>query len=301
MDRDGPPSSHEEDPLQQIDPLGIEWKSEPERPRGDVLSDGWTPGDEPARAGSDDSSDLVWADQERAEDPEQSESLEGYEHLYRPEGYEVSHDDERSDGYERSDDENWDPDGEHDPDGEGGRGFLGPGWTGDLEEEKGNKNKQLILALVAIVVLAVAGGWIVSSSVGSSPEAACSTPGNCASVEQQDPALTDSPTVGPSLTDPAAESTAGPEETTSPSETPTPTTSQVRQTRQPTSRPTPTRTRVHSPKPSSPRSSSRPQPEDQPTEDNPKPSPTPAPTTQAPKPAPSPTKSQGGGVLDWLF
>ncbi|WP_248964762.1 hypothetical protein [Sphaerisporangium perillae] len=288
MDRDGHPRSHEEDPLQQIDPWGIDQNNEPERPRGDVLSDGWTPGHEPARVDGDDSSDLVWVDQERVEDHEQSESLEGFEYLYRSEGDEASHDHERPDG------ENWDPDGEED------RGYLGSGWTGenDLEEEKkGGKNKQLILAMVAIVVLAVAGGWIVSTSVGSKPDAACSTPGHCASV-QQDPALTDGPTVGPSLTDPATESTAGTDETTAPpSETPTPTASQVRHTRQPTSRPTPTRTRAHPPQPS-PTSSSLPQ---QPETPNPQPSPTPPPTTQAPKPAPSPTKTQDGGLLGWLF
>jgi hypothetical protein len=299
MDREGPPSSHEEDPLQHIDPLGIHGNNEPVRPRGDLLSDGWTPGHEPPPAQGDDSSDLARADHERAEDDEPSEV---FDYLYRGEGDEESRDFGRPEGYAPPDDENWDPDQEHD-DGEERPGFLGSGWT-DLEEEKGSKDKRLILALVAIVVLAVAGGWIVSSSVGSNSEAACSTPGHCASVGKQDPALTDSPTAGPSMTDPATEPTAGPDETTaSPGETPTPgpTISQGPVAHQPTSRPTPTRTRVHSPQPS-PRSSSRPRETDDPQiKDDPKPSPTPPPTTQAPRPAPSPTKTQGGGLLDWLF
>ncbi|MEV7965678.1 hypothetical protein AB0O34_06805 [Sphaerisporangium sp. NPDC088356] len=262
-----------------------------------MLSDGWTPGKEPAHTQRGESSDLVWADHQRAEDHEQPESLDGYEHLYRPE---VSHDDELPEGHERPDDENWDP--EHELYREGEPGSLGLGWTDedDQEEEKGSQNKRLIFAIVGIVMLAVAGGWIVSSSVGSKQEAACSTPGDCASVGEQNPALTDGPTAGPSLTDPATESSAGPDDTTaSPSETPTPapTTSQVRVTHQPTSRPSPTRTRVHSPKPS-PTSSSRPQ---QPDDPDPKPSPTPPPTTQAPQLAPSPTNTQNGGLLDWLF
>lgn len=300
MDPDGPPSSQEEDP---VGPMGTHGNNEPEHPGGDVLSDGWTPGHEPPHPQSDDSSDLARADHEQAEDYEQSEGLENpevYDYLYRPKGDEASQDHGRPEGYPPPDDENWDPDGEGRP------GYLSLGWTdeNDLEEEKGSKNKRLILALAAIVVLAVAGGWIVSSSVGSKPEAACSTPGKCAPAGQQDSLPTDDPTALPSITDPATESTAGPDETTvSPSETPTPmpTTSQVRVTHQPTSRPTPTRTRAHSPEPS-PRSSSRPQQtENPPTEDKPKPSPTPPPTTQAPQPAPSPTKTQGGGLLDWLF
>ncbi|MCW2880575.1 MAG: hypothetical protein JWQ95_4675 [Sphaerisporangium sp.] len=299
MDRDGTPRSHEEDPLKQTGPLGIEWPNEPERPGGDVLSDGWTPGHEPAHTQSDESSEFERPELDRPEDHG--------DHQPPAEGPEGSADYERPEGYARPDDGGWVPDGEHDPDAEPPRGFLGSGWTGenDLEEEKGSQNKRLILAMVAIVVLAVAGGWIVSSSVGSRSEAACSAPADCSPVGQQEPAPTDSLPA-----DPSTQPTVTPEETTaSPSETPTSAspTSQARVTHQPSARPSPTHTRVRSPEPS-PRSSSTPQQPDEPRiEDNPTATPStsspapppPAPTTQAP--APSPTKTKSAGLLDWLF
>ncbi|MFC4530000.1 hypothetical protein [Sphaerisporangium dianthi] len=322
MDGDGHPRSHDEDPLPHVDPLDIEGSGRPGRPGGDVLSDAWTPGHEPALAqgdgtggaggsdgsdGSDDSPDLVRADHERAEQfrwsdgregtdgREGYESLEEFDYLYRREDHEASHDHERPEGQARSDDDDWATDGG------GERGFLGSGWTGDHDaEEKGSKNKQLIFAMAAIVVLAVAGGWIVSTSAGSTPQAECSRPGNCASVERPDPGLT----AGPSLDAPTAGPSAEPGETTAPGETPTPTASKVREPRQPSPRPTPTRTRVHSPRPS-PGPSSRPQRSQDPRiEDEPEPSPTPPPTTQAPPPpppAPSPTETGNGGLLDWIF
>ncbi|MFC6079735.1 hypothetical protein [Sphaerisporangium aureirubrum] len=268
--------------------MGGERSNEPARTGGDLLSDGWTPGQETAHALSDDASGLAGGDRE--DDHEPVESLEGFDYLYRSEGPEASGDHERTEG----DEPEWDTDGG------GDRGFLGSGWTGesDPEEQRGNKNKQLVLAMVAIVLLTVAGGWILSSSVGSSPVAECSASGDCASGGQQGAAVTGSPTAGPSLSDPA---TAGPEDTGAPPvETPGPTTSQVRATDQPTSRPTPTRTRGQSARPS-PRASSRPQPSDPRIEDEPQRSPAPPPTSEAPRPAPSPTKTENGGVLDWLF
>ncbi|MET8139541.1 hypothetical protein ABZU32_04440 [Sphaerisporangium sp. NPDC005288] len=301
MDRDGHPRSHEEDPLQQVEPTGIDRDDQPVRPGGDVLSDGWTPGHEPAHAPDDEASDPDRADHQWAEGDERLESLEEFDYLYRREGEEMVLDDERSESEdpERPGREEWDTESG------GERGFLGSGWTGEADaEEKGGKNKGFIVAIAAIVLLAVAGGWIVSTSVGSKPEAACSAPGKCPSVEQSDPALTDTPSAGPSIGDPATEPTAGTGETAEPpSGTPTPTAGQGRQTRPPTSRPTPTRTRVHSPRPS-PRSSGRPQQTQDPRiEDDPESSPKPPPTTQAPPPpAPSPTQSEsGGGLLDWIF
>ncbi|MEV6987298.1 hypothetical protein AB0M95_39410 [Sphaerisporangium sp. NPDC051017] len=304
MDRDGHSSSRDEDPPKQVDPSGIQRNSESERPVGDVLSDGWTPGHEPDHAQSDDSPEPAPRDRERAEDREEAEDSEipeVYEYLYRPEGREASHDDERAGGdAPPTDGENWDPDRE------GDRGYIDLGWTSesDAEEEKGGQNKRLVLAMVAVVVLAVAGGWIVSSSVGSKQEAACSPSSDCAPAGRQDPALTEGPTAAPSGGDPAPEPSAGPDETTAPptgTPAPAPTASEAWKTHQPTSRPTPTRTRTQSPEPA-PRPSGRPERHQNPRpEDNPKPSPTPPPTTEAPPPAPSPTQSRNGGLLDWLF
>ncbi|WP_344933738.1 hypothetical protein [Sphaerisporangium flaviroseum] len=262
------------------------------RAGGDLLSDGWKPGQDPARAQSDDSLEFERPDLDRAGDAE---------------GFDAAEDYERPEGYARPDDDQWDPDGEPEIEAESRRGFLGSGWTGekDPDEERSSQNKRLVLAMVAIVVLAVAGGWIVSSSVGAKPEASCST-ADCA-PPSQDPTLTEGPTADPS-TEPTDEPTGTPVETTSsPSETATsvPTASQAQVSDEPTTRPSPTRTRVRSPQPS-PQSSSRPRQteepriEDDPTE-RPSPSPTPPPTTQAPQPAPSPTQTKNGGLLDWLF
>lgn len=298
MDRDGNPRSFEEDPINQTGPLSIKWNDEPERAHGDVLSDGWTPGHDPADANpqTDDSPNFDAVEGRRRAEGEFVESHE-----------EADDDYERPEGFARLDDDEWNP-GTDPDDGEPRRGFLGSGWTGDndAEEERSSQNKRLFIAIAAIVVLAIAGGWIVSSSVGSTPEAACAVPAGCSSTEPRDPGPADSAAADPSA-DPGAEQAVTPGATTeAPSPTPTTEpTSSARTTREPSSRPSPTRSRVRSPQPS-PRSSTRTQdPDDEPRiEDEPTPTPTssspaPPPTTQAPQPTPTETKN--GGLFDWLF
>ncbi|GGL00672.1 hypothetical protein Sme01_40610 [Sphaerisporangium melleum] len=319
MDRDGNPRSPDEDPLKQTGPFDIDWTGEPESPRGDLLSDGWAAGHEPAHGD----------DHPRAEHPEHSEFEPGrspdataLQEGYDPDGPEhygegyPADDYERPEGYARPDEEGWAPDGEHDPEGEERRGFLGSGWTGedDAEEEKRSKNKGLILAMVAIVVLAVAGGWIVSSSVGSKPEAACAAPANCSPAGEKLPETVESPAADPSgeATGPAATPeetlTGSPTPSASPSTTPT-VASRPQTSEEPSTRPSPTRTR-HSSAPPTPRSSDTPQqqpenprvqddePSDPPSSSAPPP---PPPSTQAPPPpAPTPERNNGG-LLDWLF
>ncbi|MFC4530755.1 hypothetical protein [Sphaerisporangium dianthi] len=319
MDRDGNPRSHDEDPLKQTGPFSIDWAAEPERPGGDVLSDGWTSGHEPVHAHGDDSAEFERPDHERSERYEgPAERTDGHDRADGPgeytESYEASPDDyERPEGYARPDGDDWAPGGE--PEGEGRRrGFLGSGWTGDsdLEEEKGSKNKGLILAMAAIVVLAVAGGWIVSSSVGSKPEAACAAPADCSPAGQKAPGGTGSPAADPTgeATGPAAVPEETEEATQAPSASPTAaptTTSRPRATRQPTPRPSPTRTRQSSAPPTPRSSQPQQEPEDPRLEDDtpttePSPSPSAPPTTQAPPPQPAPTPTErNGGLLDWLF
>ena len=49
MDRDGTPRNHDEDPINQTGPLGMEWRDDTDPP-GDVLSDDWRDGPEPGHA-----------------------------------------------------------------------------------------------------------------------------------------------------------------------------------------------------------------------------------------------------------
>ncbi|MFC4590778.1 hypothetical protein [Sphaerisporangium corydalis] len=309
MDRDGTPRSFEEDPLKQTGPLplGIDWDNESGRPDGDVLSDGWRPGHDPAQDPGDGSVEFDPPDRARLRDDDGPDHLDPHLDETQLDGGDYE-DYERPEGYARPDEDHWDPDA--DVPAEERRGFLGSGWTGenDPEEEKRSQNRRLVLALVAIVVLAVAGGWIVSSSVGSKSEAACAKPAGCAPAGGQDALPTGDPSAAPTGDEQVTEPTAEPSETTaSPSEsaTPEPTSSRGRVPQEPSARPTPTRTRVRSPQPT-PRSSNRSQePDDPEIEDDPTPkpsaTPTPPPTTQAPQPAPSPTKTKSTGLLDWLF
>ncbi|GII66040.1 hypothetical protein Skr01_61250 [Sphaerisporangium krabiense] len=325
MDRDGTPRPQEEEPLKQTGPLGVAWTGEPEPRAGDVLSDGWSPDQESAPVPGDDTPEHPRPEHERADHAELGvaapygpgdRALDG-DHDLREGGFDGADDYERPEGY-ASPDDGWDADRtQHDPDDEPRTGFLGSGWTGedDAEEEKKGQNRRLILAMVAIVVLAVSGGWIVSSSVGSRPEAACSSPSDCAPAGQPLPTLSDGTTPAPSSTDPTTEPPAEePSATPSPT-SPTPgatapaarttTDAPTRDERDPTTRPEPTHTRDRAPDPR-PKGTEDPQVPRPETSEDPepteKPSPTPPPTTEAPEPAPTPTKKErGGGLLDWLF
>ncbi|MFC6085219.1 hypothetical protein [Sphaerisporangium aureirubrum] len=284
MDRDGTPR-YDEDPTNQTGPLGIEWRDEA-APSGDVLSDGWHDGQEPGPPSVSGATEIVPADVRPLDPPGPLDPPD-------PEG-------SRAEGWPDHDDPGNPP--------EERRGFLGSGWRGEegAEEEGRSQNSRLILAMIAVVVLAVAGGWIVSSSASPTPEAGCAAPADCATA-QPIPAASDS-TVPDPATPPAVDPEITPEGSpTTPGETPAavPTGVRSQNAPEPTTEPTPTRTRPQSPKPtprtSEPRQDDDEQPriEDEPTPTS-SPTPPPPPPTTKP-PAPSPTKERPNGLLDWLF
>ncbi|GAA1257263.1 hypothetical protein GCM10009677_04500 [Sphaerisporangium rubeum] len=290
MDRDGTPRNHDEDPINQTGPLGMEWRDETDPP-GDVLSDDWRDGHE---SGATVVADGIVSTGERYHldvpgDP--GRVAEDHGDDLGPEGH----------------DGDWP--GPDDTDAEDRRGFLGSGWRGDdgSEDEEGpNQNRRLILAMLAVVVLAVAGGWIVSSSASPAPEATC-TAADCGATPPPVPGPTDD-TEPDATTPPAVDPELTPEPTPSaPSGTPAAVPSGTRSQSAPdptTAEPEPTRTRDRPADP--PRSSAPPRDEREPRVEE-EPTPTPPPSTSPPPPpttkppAPTPTEKERDGLLDWLF
>ncbi|MDF2705721.1 MAG: hypothetical protein K0R62_1373 [Nonomuraea muscovyensis] len=208
----------------------------------------------------------------------------------------------------------------HDDDGSGEtrRGFLGSGWTdaGD-DREAGDKEvrrrtKVLVAGAVAVVLLGVGAGWMLT---GTSSDDPCRGD-RCASAGQVSAPAAESP--APQETDEAIDDSADTpttEPTASQTTAPTPTTVRARVTRTPSPRATRTRETEPTVRPTrratqepdviedtgtdrrqaatqqpEPRGTGQPQePTTQPTQ----------PSTQAP--APAPTKSSGGGLFDILF
>ncbi|MEU0484930.1 hypothetical protein ABZ260_37850 [Streptosporangium sp. NPDC006013] len=200
------------------------------------------------------------------------------------------------------------------------RGFLGSGWTGEPDDEKPRGGGKVLLTVAAgVVVAGLAGGWMLSSTVGSTPDAACPPGVNCATGERPQPYPADLP----------AEET---EEATGPaveqSVTPEPTTSYTQASRSPVPRPTPTLSTPPvkpAPEPvgerrddgaknvqSRPKASAEPVPSQTaqaPSRDS-APAENPAPSQKsAPAENPAPVENQapaedpkrGGGLLGWLF
>ncbi|MGW0590969.1 hypothetical protein [Streptosporangium sp. NPDC002607] len=195
------------------------------------------------------------------------------------------------------------------------RGFLGSGWTGEPDDEK-PQGKVLLAVVVGVVVAGLAGGWMLSSTVGSTPDAACPPGVNCATGERPQPYPADLP--AEEATRPAVEQSITPE----------PTTSYAQASRSPAPRPTPTLSTPPvkpAPEPAGerrddgaknvqprPQVSAEPVPSqtaqapirDSAPAENPAPSQKSAPAeNQAPAedPAPSEKPKRGGGLLDWLF
>ncbi|MER5621995.1 hypothetical protein ABT061_13230 [Streptosporangium sp. NPDC002544] len=186
------------------------------------------------------------------------------------------------------------------------RGFLGSGWTGEPDDEK-PRGKVLLAVVVGVVVAGLAGGWMLSSTVGSTPDAACPPGVNCATGERPQPYPADLP---------AEETEEATEPAVEQSVTPEPTTSYTQASRSPVPRPTPTL--------STPPVKPAPEPAGERRDDGAKnvqsrpqvsAEPVPSQTAQAPSqdsaPAenPAPVENQapaedpkrGGGLLDWLF
>lgn len=202
--------------------------------------------------------------------------------------------------------------------GETRRGFLGSGWT-DVDDDRHARDKEvrrrtkvLVAGAVAVVVLGLGAGWMLT---GTSSDDPCR--GNqCASAGQ----VSESPAESPGPEDPEGavdDSTGAPttEPTASQTTAPTPTAVRARVTRTPTPRVTTTRATEPTTRPTRratqepevveetsterrPDASGAPEPRETAERQQPTAEPT-APATQAP--APSPTKSEGGGLLDILF
>ncbi|WP_436763372.1 hypothetical protein [Streptosporangium sp. V21-05] len=308
MGRDDIQGPYEEDPREQTGPLGPA-QYEPERPAGDVLSDGWSEIDLPELTPGDGSQVIVHVDGSR----EIVRADGSREMVYLNERREVGDTDITSDGpLYRDEDEVTPP-----------RGFLGSGWREDPDpyEERRRKSRgksRALLAVVGGVVIAgVAGGWLLSSSLDGRTATTCSPGVRCSVADlPKAPSETPTPRPGEETAEPSDEpSTADEPTTTAPSKAP--------RTREPSSRPSPTRStpqRETRPTTSSEeaeqeetsrtapsqnaRITSEPAPsatDEAPVENT---TPTQQPTTAPP---PQDTGSNGdsgggrGGLLDWLF
>ncbi|GAA3409322.1 hypothetical protein [Streptosporangium vulgare] len=309
MGRDDIQGPYEEDPREQTGPLGPA-QYEPERPAGDVLSDGWSEIDLPELTPGDGSQVIVHVDGSR----EIVRADGSREMVYLNERREIGDTDITSDGplYHEEDEAT------------SSRGFLGSGWREDPDpyEERRRKSRgksRALLAVVGGVVIAgVAGGWLLSSSLDGKSGATCSPGVRCSVADlPKVPSETPTPLPGKETAEPSGEPTTADEPTTAaPTRAP--------RTREPSSRPSPTRSTPQ--KETRPTASSEEAEQEETSRTDPGPSsritsePEPSPTNQAPTesttpsqqpttapPPPQDTGSNGnsgggrGGLLDWLF
>ncbi|MEU4410273.1 hypothetical protein AB0F88_37705 [Streptosporangium sp. NPDC023963] len=308
MGRDDIQGPYEEDPREQTGPLGPA-QYEPERPAGDVLSDGWNEIDFPELTPGDGSQVIVHVDGSR----EIVRADGSREMVYLDERREIGDTDITSDGPLYREEDEAAP----------SRGFLGSGWREDPDpyeerRRRGRSKSRILLAVVGGVVIAgVAGGWLLSASLDGETGTTCAPGARCSVADlPQVPSETPTPRPEEKTAEPSDEpSTADEPPTTAPTRAP--------RTQEPSTRPSPTRStspretrptassedaeqEETSPQDSSPNSRITSEPAPSPTSQAPTETATPSqePTT-APPPQDSGTNDNSGdgrgGLLDWLF
>lgn len=187
------------------------------------------------------------------------------------------------------------------------RGFLGSGWMEEPDQgtEVRRRTRILIAGAAAVVLVGVAGGWLMSSSstAGDCPSGQCVSVGKHTPMQNPAGSPEPSPSSDPESPDPDATASGSP----------TPTTEHARATRQPTPKASPTRVGVATTKPSA--KPTRDVSGDVETVDQPHATTTPPSTkqTDAAQPTQSsqttapaapttpPTQAGNGGLLDLLF
>ncbi|MGJ6967324.1 hypothetical protein ACSDR0_35945 [Streptosporangium sp. G11] len=304
MGRDDIQGSYEEDPREQTGPLGPA-QQEPERPAGDVLSDGWSDIDLPEPMPDDGSQVIVHVDGSR----EIIRADGSREMVYLDERREIGDTDITSNG----------PLYREENETTSSRGFLGSGWREDPDpyeerRRKGKSKSRILLAVVGGVVIAgVAGGWMLSASMDGQAGTKCSPGVRCSVAElPQVPSETPTPESEEETAEPSEEPSATDEPTTAPSRAPRP--------QEPSARPSPTRTTSSKESRPTPPAEEAEQEESLDARPRITSEPAPSPTSQAPtesavpseQPTTAPPQDTGtnnnnsggggrGGLLDWLF
>lgn len=217
---------------EQTGALDPDWSAEaagaPERPKGDVLSDGWGPkAEDGAKSGSE---PAIETGVHMALDPRMLENEREWTEGERWSPESSRPDAARQEEIAAGDTGEWGRAADADDwertttagegamaSGSGDGAFLGAGWRNSDdpdEEERPRRSKMLLLATAAAVVTATAGGWLLFSSLGDSNEA-CPSGSNCTSVGRSDPLPTGVDTATEEPLEEADE-TGAPEETDEP-------------------------------------------------------------------------------------